>query len=243
MRYVVAYTDMTDIYDELLCNWNGFPQVMVMENLPYRRKVMRYVFEDGRTIIYLKKDSNMLETLVKEMISEKAVREPASEYMYHSCSDEIFAKLTFICVMICKMLGIECPQLEIRKNKESYGTSISEKNHIILRDFTELDDYIYIMIRTMAHELRHLWQYKNKPEFFRIPQSELTVEEYLFSESEIDAEAFSNKLLTELTGIDSIEETPEYALGNKIVVKKVREAEKKIELDEESLEMLWDVLE
>lgn len=244
MRYEVSYTDMTYIYDSLMYDNEiyTFPQIMIFKKLETGGKVMRYVFEDGRSIVYLKKDKKMLETLIEELKECKAPQRPAMEYMQHPFSDEDVARLIYACTLISKMLDIECPQLEFRSNRDTYGSSIAEINLVIIQALDNSQECVDMAVRYLAHELRHLWQHKNRPEYFSVPQRELTKEEYLMSPDENDAEAFANKIFYAVTGWDSIRENPEYAGGNATVKERVLALEKDIELDEEVIEKLQMIL-
>ena len=235
MKYEIAYTDMTDIYDKLFFDYKmyEFPQILVFKKLENNRNIIRYVFDDGRSIIYLKKDDKMFDTLIKELTGGKTKKKDAYEYMHHPYSDKIFAGMVFMCGSIAKMLEIECPQLEFSSELDGYGISIPEINYIILR----ADDPTMVL-RSMAHELRHLWQYKNRPEYYKTPQSELSKYEYSRCPSEIDAEAFANKLFFDVTGFDTIRRNPKYAQGDKEVKALVLKAEREIELDEEVITRL-----
>ena len=81
MRYEVSYVDMHDIFEALFYKYKmyEFPQIMVFKELEGGGNILRYVFDDGRSIIYLKKDDRMLDTLIKELKECTAPKRPAFE--------------------------------------------------------------------------------------------------------------------------------------------------------------------
>ena len=234
MQYEISCIDMAPIYRSLIteCHIQEFPEILIFKKIENGEKVLRYTFDDERSVIFLKQSKRMLDVLVQELKEEKATTYPASENLFHPLSNANFSLLSTVCILISEMLDVPCPQLVYRQNQDGYGVSIAEINVICIRVADNSDDRILDSIRYMAHEIRHLWQYINRPEYFaNSNRFDRTPEEYLMSEEENDAEAFANKLFYELTGVDTITANPGYASGNKEVIKKVRKLEKDIDLD------------
>jgi len=126
------------------------------------------------------------------------------------------------------MLDIPCPQIEFRDNLDVFGKSIAEINLIMLNSTYDF----MTMIRTMAHEIRHIWQYIYYPEYSEsYVNSNINIEKYLNCIAENDAEAFASKLLWEITGVDDIKNNEEYAMGNKKIKKKIMKMRDTVVLD------------
>ena len=92
------------------------------------------------------------------------------------------------------------------------------------------------MIRAMAHEFRHLWQYKYHPEYQDMyVDSSKSVDGYLNCLPENDAEAFALKLMLDVFEIDELEENEEYAGGNKELKEHIVSLRDKIQIDGEGV--------
>lgn len=98
-------------------------------------------------------------------------------------------------LIICKLLEITPPTIS---NDDTHQFSSKtrmaeidlESNILYIKEFKRDFDTLF----SIAHELRHLWQYNTDPEFYFAdykPSDELGIEEYNQQPAEIDAHAFA----------------------------------------------------
>ncbi len=106
---------------------------------------------------------------------------------------------------VCSILGISKPKIEY-KPQEFFPTTTmlamcdSDGTTVYVR---HSEDITPDLLFAIAHELRHCWQIKNKPEMldgYREAQ-DLTVEEYNLQPAEIDANAFAGVVMVNFFGI------------------------------------------
>ena len=106
---------------------------------------------------------------------------------------------------VCSVLDIEHPKIEY-KPQDFFPTATmlamcdTEKSVVYVR---HSEDITPDLLFSIAHELRHCWQIKNKPEMldgYRESQ-DLTVEEYNLQPAEIDANAFAGAVMVDFFGI------------------------------------------
>ena len=245
MQNEISCIDMAPIYRSLITEHHiqEFPEILIFKKIENGGKVLRCTFDDERSIIFLKQGKRMVDFLAQELKEERAPVYPAQENLFHPLTNDNFGLLATVCVLISEMLDVPCPQLIYRQNQDKYGVSIAEINVVCIQVTDNSDDRIIDSIRFMAHEIRHLWQYINRPEYFADSnRSDRTMDEYFMSEEENDAEAFANKFFYELTGVDTIAASPGYASGNKEIIKKIRKLEKDIELDMGRIHVLKKLL-
>ncbi|MCC8080946.1 MAG: hypothetical protein LIO80_02855 [Lachnospiraceae bacterium] len=95
-------------------------------------------------------------------------------------------------------------------------------------------------VRRIAHELRHLWQYKYHPEYNEnYIHGDTDKDGYLNQISELDAEAFAEKLVYLITGEDFIDS---YTDCDESVKEKVKERMNAIEINHENIRNLKGLL-
>lgn len=218
---------------------DGFPEILVFDELPTGGDAIRLFFDDGRHVLCLKYDGvfGLQRTLINELTNPSPAHVHVDEdnILYHTLDDKMVYRFTACCLIISEMLGIACPQIAFKSNMEDNGTSYTDVNCIDIKPSDE-EAMELITLKHIAHELRHLWQMKYAPEMEeKYVRSEVSVEQYFMSDMETDAEAFAIKLIRELTGIDLIDHAEGYMMGNKKAIKRVREREKEIVIDGESL--------
>lgn len=106
---------------------------------------------------------------------------------------------------LCSILGISKPRIEYKQQNFFQTVTMLamcdiEKNVVYVR---HSEDITPDLLFSIAHELRHCWQLKNKPELldgYREAQG-LTVEEYNLQPAEIDANAFAGAVMLDFFGI------------------------------------------
>ena len=225
---------------------DGFPEILVFDELPTGGDAIRLFFDDGRHVLCLKYDGvfGLQRTLIKELTnpSPAHVHVGEDDILYHTLDDKTTSRFISCCLVISGMLGIACPQIAFKSNMEDDGVAYTDVNSIDIKPSDE-EAMDIITLKHIAHELRHLWQMKYAPEMEeKYVRSEESVEQYFMSDMETDAEAFANTLIRELTGIDLIDHAEGYMKGNKKAIKRVRERENEIVIDEEALFRLQALL-
>lgn len=240
---LISNIDMNEIYRRIITEvGEEFPEFLIFDKLPDDMK--RFILPNGRSILYLKNCDNVCEKILSEIKNPKAEKAEAEDYMVHSLKDEEVSLLCTVAILISEMLDIPCPQMEFRDylKNHRHGTSIAERNWIMLR--TVPSDCLALMIRRMAHEMRHLWQYKYHPEYnedYKEPEED-GVNAYLDCLAENDAEAWASKLCLEIFDTDDITDNKNYAMGNTEVKEHILKLRDEIELDEEYVYRLKGLL-
>ncbi|MCD7921861.1 MAG: hypothetical protein LUG27_05400 [Clostridiales bacterium] len=197
-------TDMNGIYRQLIAECrDGFPEVLLFSETDFPGNIARYRFKDGRSVIHLRHGRDDARRLIDEILSPQAPAYPAEEWMYHSLSDEEFPRLACAAVLVSEILGIECPQVGLCSGRDTPAVSITELNLVVLDTdgFSWEDEPEWV--HRIAHEARHLWQYKHHPEYSESYICEDAGQDaYLNQPSELDAEAFAGKLLYLVSGLN-----------------------------------------
>ena len=103
---------------------------------------------------------------------------------------------------ISKILNISQPKPRIVDNLDTETKMAAidpEKNVVYIKK--GLMDYDKLF--AIAHELRHLWQYKNEPEMFNeyANSENLSADNYNLQIAEIDANAFGKIVMLEMFGV------------------------------------------
>ncbi len=230
---VISNIDMTGIYRKIILEvGEEFPEFLIFEDQPF--DMMRFEMPNGRNVLYFNNCDNICEKIISEMKNPKAEKTVAPDFMVHSLGDEDVSFLYTVAVLISEMLEIPCPQIEFRDSfADRHGESIGERNMVILA--TVPAEHFTLMIRCMAHEIRHLWQYKYHPEYnesYKKPEKD-GVDSYLDCIAENDAEAWASKLYLEIFNVDDITDNGEYAMGDAELKKRILKLRDEIELDEE----------
>lgn len=242
---IISYIDMNKIYRRIISEvGEEFPAFLIFENQPF--DMMRFEMPNGRSILYCNNCDNVCAKIISEIKNPKAEKSDAEDFMMHSLEDGEVAFLCTVAVLISEMLEIPCPQVEFRDYLgENNGCSVGERNWITLQAVPS--DYLSIMIRYMAHEMRHLWQYKYHPEYNEsYKKRENGIDAYLDCMAENDAEAWASRLCLEILDVDDIAESENYAMGNAELKERILKLRNEIELDEEyvyRLKMLTGVQE
>lgn len=236
---MISELDMGKIYREIILKMgeDEVSSFVVFDDQPF--DMAHFILPNGNSLIYLNKCKNLSNKIIKEM-SKGTPTDEAPEFAVHSLDNNEVSMIYTMGILISEMLNIPCPQIEFRDNMDEWGTSIGEKNFVTLRAVS--GDCFLVMLHSLAHEIRHLWQYKNHPEYYEEKASyKDSLDRYYNSLSEIDAEAFANKLEYEIFG-DSQIDTDEYLEGNEEVRIKVAKQMESIEIDEEKLYTLKGLL-
>lgn len=229
---VISSIDMNEIYRKIISEvGKGFPEVLICENQP--SDMIRYEMSNGRSVLYVNNCDDVCEKIISEMKKPKAEKVVAPDVMIHSLEDEDVSLLCTTAVLISEMLEIPCPQMEFRDFLDGkYGQSVGEKNHVTLLAVPK--EYLLAMVRYMAHEMRHLWQYKYHPEYNEsYKKAEDGIYAYLDCIAENDAEAWASRLLLEISGVDDITDNEQYVMGNAKLKQRILELRDEIELDGE----------
>lgn len=232
---MITKIDMHDIYLRLITKVSDkLPAFLIFDNQPF--DAMRFCMPNGNDVLYFNNSDDIVDRIIDEIKNPKLEKEIAPDFLIHSLDNSDVALLYTVAIMLSDMLKIPCPQLEFRDSLGGcYGQSVGEINHVTIHivsgEFVNLGT-----IRTMAHEFRHLWQYKYHPEYQEeYVDSKNSVEGYLNCLPENDAEAFSLKLMLDVFGIDELVENDEYAGGNEELKRRIISLRDKIKIDEEDI--------
>lgn len=241
--YKVSKIDMNKIYREVLIKTereqhlqDDFPDILVLKN--QSSDVVRYEMPNGRSILGIKNCGNICKKILSEIRTPKAQKEDAPDIMIHSLDSENVSSLYCVAVLLSEMLEIPCPQIVFRELPEDlHSWAEYEKNLVVLG--TVPNEVSCMMIRFMAHELRHLWQHKYRPEYSEgYIKPEDSIEGYFNCMAEIDAEAWASRLCLEVLGEDDITDNEGYNMGNDEAKQKVLKLRSELELDEAYLFIL-----
>ncbi len=233
--YTISNIDMSKVYREVLLKTadEELPEILIFDNQP--SDIVRYEMPNGKSILGFKNCDEICEKIVSELKTPKAEKADAPDFMVHSLDNEKVSLLYCVAVLMSEMLEIPCPQIEFRElPEELYGWAESKRNHVVLKTFPS--ELIYVMIRYMAHEFRHLWQHKYRPEYsesYVRAEDEDSIADYFNCISEIDAEAWACKLALEVLGVDDLKQNKDYVRGNVEVKQKIMKLRDEIELNEE----------
>lgn len=227
---MMSKLDMDPIYRKVIITLGEakVPSFVIFDDQPF--DIARYHLPNGNTLIYLNNCNDVADKIINE-IRDGKYEEDAPEFAVHTLSNEEVGLLYTLTILISELLDIPCPQVEFRDVLEEYGKSIGERNFVFLRAIS--GDDILMMFVPLAHELRHLWQYKNHPEYYDKKISYRDSQDaYFNSPAEIDAEAFAHKLELAVFG-ESMLYSDEYAMGNVEVKKRIVKQMDSISLDED----------
>lgn len=206
-QYRLSNIDMKDFYEDMLCCLKECPEVIVFEELEDGSKVLRRQMDNGNHLIYLKKDENMFETLVEELLMEMANVVPAFPFENHGLSDKDTMIWIACACKIAELLNVRCPQI-IFTSFEDAGNAAGQ-GMLCLPDLKPCDfNNIVEMFICIAHELRHEWQYVNHPDWregYVHVQTDDDMDAYLNHRTEIDAEAYARKFTGIVFGLDLLE--------------------------------------
>ena len=183
--------DMKDLYRELLCNYEEFPEILVFEELEDKSNICCHLMPNGRYLYYLKNDNSMIKVLFDQLNNPCCNTKKAQPFEYHRMEGEDIAKWIACACKIADILDIRCPQIMFMYGEDA--GNFNGEGILVLPD--TLDDLE--MFVCLAHELRHEWQHKNHPEWnedYIQVESEDDIESYRNHKTEIDAEAFGIKL-------------------------------------------------
>ena len=197
--------DMKPIYMGLHKRFpDGFPEVLVVEELENGENIVRIKFNDGRSVYYVKNDTDeaILERLIREIENPVCDNEPAFPTFYHTLNNRNVAKMCVFACYIADMLNIPLKQIIFIESTEN--TLEYENFPYIIGD--NLENFRVVF----PHEIRHSWQRKNRPDMFENYISVTDVDEnneeawikYNNQPAEIDAQAFALKLESMLFGTD-----------------------------------------
>lgn len=193
--YVFSNINMRDFYLKVMCFYDEFPEVVVVENLENDREIIAYELPNGNLIYYLKNSDNMIDIFFDELENQKAKVLKAEPFQYHDLSNKEICTWISCVVEIADLLNVDCPQIIFWTSEDSGNSS---DGRIFISD-THPDNRLNIIktFVTIAHELRHEWQHVNCPDIFNnYPDPDKDMESYLNHPSEVDAEAFARKLAT-----------------------------------------------
>ena len=106
---------------------------------------------------------------------------------------------------ICNILEIEKPSIKLSSTKLNNDTMLAMispcENILYIKDNIRGMDQLF----SIAHELRHLWQFKTDKEYFFSNymgvEDANSIDEYNLQIAEIDANAFAEIVITDLYGV------------------------------------------
>lgn len=208
--------DMTAVYNFLTTQYaekpDQCPMAAVVKDLPGGRKTIPLKTGDGKIRVILVKEGTNLDivsALYEEFQNPSEADElPIDSDFYYDSADvyELYGTILFI----TNALGIPCPQLVYMKNYPVAGSNVlgarNEMNRTILLFLRQLEN-ITLEAKHMAYELRHSWQHeKHEKLYFSdyfMPSEGAGEDErhrFMLQKAEIDAEAFSMRLIGHMVG-------------------------------------------
>lgn len=105
---------------------------------------------------------------------------------------------------VCSILEISIPKLQKVKELSTPTMMAAYECKSDTLYYKEANETIYIdLLFFMAHELRHKWQYVNRPEMLENYKStnELSLHDYNMQLAEIDANGFATLIMEEAFGV------------------------------------------
>lgn len=121
---------------------------------------------------------------------------------------DIYAMMFAIIIQLANRLNLDCPYLgianeltrpdHIRLDAFSRATSDSNLDRDLLLVSEDVCDNSYYLVGVLAHEMRHLWQNKYRPDEYHDNAFGAKV---LYNPAEIDADGFAMFFLTQITKI------------------------------------------
>lgn len=222
---VISYDcDMKPLYEMLLSKCGkDMPTLVVLEKLPDEFIEIGYVFvsspaNQNKLILLLEKsDSTKMQAVLSEAIgayqNKSSLKFESAYYPAVQFPDIThLAHNTFMyehALKIASMLNVTCPQIIMKDS-----ASMSEEGYvqIIKLDGKEIGRVIYlrkdgriVQLDSLAHELRHCWQKEyTESKYFTDEINNQNSSEYLFQESEIDAEAYALKYVEKINGCSNV---------------------------------------
>lgn len=200
--YKLLNIDMNDVYGEMLCYEYPWPQLIVVDDLPHNRSIERLKAKNGNDFLQVKNSEDMVDRLFLEMhLPSKAVGE-VKDYMRTNMDSQERMKWIYAVSIVSEMLHIECPQVLFCEWLNGEAGNFAENGLIILPDLNPEKKFANIeMLVTIVHELRHIWQYRYRPEWGKNYISGKVgdhIEAYCLQKCEIDAEAYARTFVGEL---------------------------------------------
>lgn len=245
-QYTSSKRDMRVIYQRM---WEmrdkiDWPAVMVCDTLQDGEKIERHITPEGLDIIYLANhldDEVSFKVLIDEVVSPSAPEHPTE--MYFNLTSKEVATWYYLASLISQVLEIECPQIFFVPNLRDddvkmEGASFTGCGLTLVCDYGM--NNFYDMALSLAHELRHEWQFYNKPKMLLeyVPGKD-NIDAYYQHPSEIDAEAFARKFVDMIWGTNFSDEA---SMENYENVRE-RQAEIEFDVDWNMTQVLYELLD
>ena len=218
---VISYDcDMKPLYEMLLSKCGkDMPTLVVLEKLPDEFIKTGFVFvsssgDQNKLILLLaKSDGIKMQAVLSEAIGayhNKSSLKFGSAYYPTIQFPDIthLAHNSFMyehALKIASMLNVTCPQIIMKES-----TSMSEEGYVQITkiDGKDIGRVIFLrkdgrimQLNSLAHELRHCWQKEyTDSKYFTDEINKQNSSEYLFQETEIDAEAYALKYVETING-------------------------------------------
>lgn len=218
---VISYDcDMKPLYEMLLSKCGkDMPTLVVLEKLPEAFIKIGYGFvsspkNQNKLILLLKKSDNitMQSTLSEAIGAYQNKNSLEFESAYNPTIQ--FPDITNLAhnrfmyehaLKIASMLNVTCPQIIMKES-----TFMSEEGYVQITQIDGKDigrviflrkDGRIMQLNSLAHELRHCWQKEyTDSKYFTDEINKQNSFEYLFNETEIDAEAYALKYVETING-------------------------------------------
>lgn len=225
--YELSDIDMRDFYTEILYRHESIPAFIILEETEDGSEILRGRMTNGNEIIYLKNSENMFNILDEELETKKAGVVDAPSFQDYDWSEKEVGNWMLCTCKIADLLNIRCPQIIFTPFED--GGNAGGKGAIFLPNKDQNADEMVNIGETflsIAHELRHIWQHKHHPEWFKgyvHVESDEDMEAYLNHRTEIDAEAYARKLAEMVLGVSLFSD------GKKIT-KKLKNRAKEIDI-------------
>lgn len=236
-NYELVNIDMRDLYIDIICNGVECPEVIVVKELEDGSIIQRRIMENGNCIYYLKYADDMYDVLISELKNGNANEVECLPFENHELTNEEVMKWIACTTTIADMLDVGCPQIMFTPFEDA-GVFGGEGLLVLSgtnpeKPYFEIETFVCI-----AHELRHEWQHKYHPAWFKDyvqVESEMDMDKYLNHKSEIDAESYARKLAGIVFGIDL------FKGGDKALMEKMIRTAKDIDISvsEEDKEYFW----
>lgn len=199
--FVLAQIDMRTIYEPLINEGLLVPQIVVVTDNG-GEDLTCYTMSSGNLYYQVQNDDLgiMLPLIITALKSKNINTHKAPEYIRHDLSVEETTRWIHVACIVSKCLDVTMPQI-VFTNATENAYSYYEAGIIFLPDieFSYNNHNNAEMLLSIAHELRHIWQYENIKICQSVPITDM--KSYLLNEDELDAEAFARLFVQKSTGL------------------------------------------
>ena len=184
--------DMFPIYRNLLSLYKNAPDfcptLCIMEDLPEGKSYMKY-----SDILLLKQG-----TIIDASMTVNNI-----DYLPFTSFADFSFDIYKMATIACEKMKIKCPQI-------LPGSEMGQLRGVIYQNKSNLSKLLVLRpgmhykdtLEVLFHELRHAWQHETNHSFYfsnyRFLDTEIDLQEYMRQPAELDAEAFSVRMMVDM---------------------------------------------